>query len=822
MELILKMHVSVPGCRLLSSFLLAAFLATMISARAQDVTTWHYDNARSGVQPNETALTPGNVNSSTFGKVFGFPVVGDVYAQPLYLSQYQMADGQLHNVLIVATAEDYVYAFDADGNNPAQGYLWMQSVAPAGETFVSYTDVGGVTDIKPNIGVIGTPVIDRTAGAIYLVAKSKTTGSTPVFHQRLHALNISDGTEILNGPTEIAATVAGSGDGGITVSFNTLLNNQRSALLLAPTPAGVSGNSIFITWASHGDKGAYHGWVIAYNSSDISQQTGAWSVTPNGTRGGIWMCAGGPASDNEGDVFLATANGSFDANTGGSDYGDSALRFTLGSGGLNVADSFTPGDQATLSSSDRDMGTGGVVLLPAQSGSIANLAVTADKSGTIYLVDTDKMGGYLTPQDSSWQNFSAGFTIHTSFAFFNNTLYGAPDRAPMSAWAFDPSSELLSTTPVSTSSHEFGCSACVPTGSTPVISANGTSNPILWAIDNSYYYNDPAVLYAFDATNLTNEIYDSSQAPNSRDAAAVAIKFTVPTVASGRVYVGGRNAIDVYGLLTVTPPITATPQISPAGGSYTGAQTVKITDGTTGAAIYYTTDGTTPSNQSPSYSASFTVTSSEVIQAIAIAPGDSQSAVAKAAFTITAPPPMQVQVSLASVANLTGIYTDGTKFTTGGFNTTGSAYSASLVGKSITYSGVTYAIGAANEKDMVRGSSPPVIKLTAGKYATLKLLGAAISANQKTAQGFTVTYTDGTTSKFSQSISNWLTPQHYKGESIALSTPYCDTSKGGRTTSAHDLYQYSFALNSAKTVKSLTIPSNKDVIVAAVTLDAGD
>lgn len=821
-ELLSRIHAFSPSCQAVCSVLLAGLLgAGAARSHAQDVTTWHNDNARSGVQPNETILTPANVSASTFGKVFNFPVVGDVYAQPLYLSQYTMLDGQPHNVLIVATAEDYVYAFDADGNNPAQGYLWRQSMLASGETFVSYLDVGGVSDIKPNIGVIGTPVIDRSAGAIYLVAKSKTTASTPVFHQRLHSLNIADGAEILNGPTEITATVPGTAEGGTTVSFNTLLNNQRSALLLAPTPSGTSGNSVVISWASHGDKGTYNGWVISYNSSDISQQTGAWVATPNGTKGGIWMCGGGPSSDNEGNIFLAVANGLFDTN---SDYGDSAMRFTLGSGGLTVADSFTPGDQATLSSSDKDMGTSAFVLLPTQSGPLPNLGITADKSGTIYLVDTDKMGGYLTPQDASLQNFSAGFTIHTSFAFFNNTLYNAPDRGEMSAWAFDPSTESLATTPASTSSHEFGCSTCVPTGSTPAISANGTSDAILWAIDNSYYYNDPGVLYAFDATNLANELYDSSQAANSRDAAAVAIKFTVPTIASGRVYVGGRNAVNVYGLLSVAPPVTATPQISPNGGTFTSAQTVKITDTTAAAVIHYTTDGTAPTNKSTTYSGSITVAASGTIQAIAIAPGDSQSALAKASFIINTvpPPPAQVQMPLASYANLAGIYTNGTKFTTGGFNTTGSAYSASLLSKSLTYGGVTYAIGAPNVKDMVRGSSPPVIKLSGGTYKTLKLLGAAISANQKTAQVFTVTYTDGTTSKFSQSISNWLTPQHYKDESIALSMAYCDTSKGGQTKSAHYLYQYSFTLNSAKTVKSLTIPSNKDVIVAAVTLDTGN
>ena len=304
-------------------------------------------------------MTPANVNYSTFGKVFSFPVVGDVYAQPLYLSQYPMSDGKLHNVIIIATAQDNVYAFDADGNNPSQGYLWHQSMLGSGETWVSYTDVN-VTDIKPNIGITGTPVIDRAGGTIYLVAKSKTASGTIQFYQRLHALNIADGTEKLNGPTKIAATVPGLGDSGTTVSFSPLLNNQRPALLLAPTPGVGSGNSIFIGFASHGDLGHYHGWFMAYDAANIANQNGAWAVTPNGNDGGIWMSGGGPSSDSNGNIFTGTGNGTFDANTNGPDYGDSAVHLTLSKSGLAVADYFTPGDQLRLSNLDNDMGISAV------------------------------------------------------------------------------------------------------------------------------------------------------------------------------------------------------------------------------------------------------------------------------------------------------------------------------------------------------------------------------------------------------------------------------------------------------------------------------
>jgi hypothetical protein len=535
---------------IVSGLTIAWLGVSILSASAQDVLTWHYNNQRTGVQPDEDTLTTSNVKASTFGKVFSFPVAGDVLAQPLYLKQYMMSDGKLHDVLIVATEEDYVYAFDADGHNPAVGYLWRKSMLAPGETWVSYADVNHVADIEPNIGITGTPVIDRAGGTIYLVAKSKTTSGTVTFHQRLHALNIANGTEKLDGPTNIVATVPGTSYGAKTVSFSPLHDNQRSALLLAPTPSGVSGSSVFIEWASHGDLGEYNGWVIAYDASNIAKQTGAWTSTANGERGGIWMCGAGPASDNEGNIFTAVANGTFDANTGGPDYGDSALRMTMSSKGLAVADYFTPDDQKNLSAADNDMGTGGFLLLPTQSGPIPHLAVTADKSGTIYLLNTSKMGGYTTSRDSSVENFGdGGYSIHSSFAFFNNTIYMAPDNGPLEAWSFEPASGLLSTSPESKSAIDFGCSHCNPTGSTPSISADGASNGIVWAIDNTKYYYGPAVLHAYKAGNLATELYNSSQAAKNRDEAALATKFTTPTVASGRVYVGGRNAVTVYGLL---------------------------------------------------------------------------------------------------------------------------------------------------------------------------------------------------------------------------------------------------------------------------------
>ena len=363
-------------------------------------------------------------------------------------------------------------------------------------------------------------MIDRTGGTLFAVAKSKTTSGTTVFIQRLHALNLADGTEKLNGPTAIQATLPGNGDGASTVSFDPLRNNDRAALLLAPTPGGKSASSVFVTWASHGDNTPYHGWIISYNSSNISQQTGAWVNTPNGSQGGIWMSAGGLATDGAGNIFGASGNGTFDVGSGGSDYGDTLFRMTAPSSGLIVNDWFTPDDQATLSAEDGDFGVSGPLLLPTQSGSVPHLVVTSDKTGSLYLANRDNLGHYNNGFNPDLQTFGdGGFSIHANFAFFNNQLYLAPDGGPVETWAFNPSTETFNTTVSSKSSNTFGCNGCDGGGSNLTISANGTQNGIVWALDYSNYGNGPAVLYAYDATNLATELYSTAQAAGNRDQA---------------------------------------------------------------------------------------------------------------------------------------------------------------------------------------------------------------------------------------------------------------------------------------------------------------
>lgn len=799
-----------------SALLSCAFLAPMALACAsgQDVTTWHNDAARTGVQPNEFQLTPANVNARQFGKVFSLSVIGDVYAQPLYLAQYTMSDGRAHNVLIVASAQDYVYAFDADGNNPAQGYLWRQSLLGPGETWVSDSDVNTV-DIDPNIGIIGTPVVDRARGVVFVVAKSKNASAGgPTFYQRLHALNIADGSETLNGPTTIAAAVPGAGDGGATVAFDPLLENQRSALLLAAAPGAGSGNSVFIAWGSHGDQGAYRGWVMAYDAADVAQQNGAWTATPNGIGGGIWMSGGGLSSDGNGNIFAGSGNGLFDANQQGGDYGDSAFRLTLSSLGLHLADSFTPADELSLDTGDHDMGMSASIVIPTQTGPLPDLTVTADKNGTIYLLNRDSMGGFNAAENSSVESFATGYHVHSSAAFFNGTLYLGLDNGPLQAWTLNPATDQL--TPQSATSTIFTTPAYSGGGGTPSISSDGASDGIAWILQDTEYNYGPAILHAYNASDLTQELYNSGQAANGRDTAAIAVKFTTATIANGRVYVGGRNAVTVYGLLGAEQSSpAATPVIALPSGAYAGPQMVAIEDASPNAAIYFTTNGSAPGTGSTLYTGPFQVSQSETIEAIATAPGDLQSSTATAAYTIEKAG--AVQVALGSAAKTIGIFADGSKISSAGLDGAGHAYSAKQVGASITLFGVKFALGAAGKSDMVNAAGAPVIALPAGVYNKLEMLGTAIHSNQNGVV-FTVTYADGSVSRFAQNMSDWTAFKDHSGESIAYQGTYCDTNSGGRVTEAVYLYRYSFTLNSGKAVKSLTVSPDANVAIAAISM----
>jgi len=529
------------------------------------VYTYHNDVSRTGANTQEFALTNATVTAGTFGKLFSCSVDAAIYAQPLWVANLTIG-GAPHNVVFVATQRDTVYAFDADAN-PCVTY-WktgangMKSLIPSGETWVTSSDVG-CADLAPDIGITGTPVIDPVTNTLYVVTKTKTTSGAPAtYHQRLHALSILNGSEKFGGPVDIQASVPGSGNGssGGMVAFDPFLGGQRPALLL-------DNGHVIISWASHCDNGPYLGWIMSYapNSANALAQEAVFNTSPNGALSGVWMSANGPAADANGNIYFATGNGSWDGNT---NFGDSIVKLgppTAGSFNAANFDYFTPINQLSLSNADQDLGSGGLLLLPDLSSSAhPRLLVQAGKEGKIYVVDRDtgSMGHLCTTCTTSDMQIvqelpNAIGGMWGSPAYWNGNLYfgGSGDTLKVfsvSANAASPISNNLTTQ----SSNGFGFP-----GTTPSVSSNGNSNGIVWTIDSSQYCTTqspscgPAVLFAYDATSLGNEFWDSTQ--SSGDQAGNAVKFTVPTVANGKVYIGtrgndttngGAGELDVYGL----------------------------------------------------------------------------------------------------------------------------------------------------------------------------------------------------------------------------------------------------------------------------------
>ncbi len=494
------------------------------------VLTYHNDNGRTGLNANETILTHANVNASQFGRVFSFDVDGQVIAQPLYLQNVSIQGQGTFNVVFVATEHDSVYAFDADGKVP--GPLWKTSLLDKTEgiTTVPSSDVGST--VQPEIGITGTPVIDDKTGTLYLVAFTKQNGA---YSQKLHALDITTGDERASSPVEISGSVSGTGDGssGGTLAFDPEIELQRSGLLLA-------NGKIYVAFASHGDNGPYHGWVFAYDAASL-QRTAIWNATPDGNDGGIWMGGSGLAADGDGAIYGITGNGNFNASSGGHNYGDTFLKLKSDLSG--ITDYFTPFNQQSLSGSDVDLGSGGAMLIPDQPGAHAHLVTGAGKEGRIYLVDRDNMGHFHAGDDSQIVQ-SIADAVGTgaedrSFstpAYWNGFVYygGSFDNLK----AFQLNNGQFSATPSSKSGFSFGFQ-----GTTPTVSANGTKDAIVWAVGQN-----GAGLRAFDATNLANELYNSNQNA-TRDHLDTVSHFIVPTVANGRVYVGTKTSLVVYGLL---------------------------------------------------------------------------------------------------------------------------------------------------------------------------------------------------------------------------------------------------------------------------------
>lgn len=514
-----------------------------------NVLTYHNDNARTGQNTNETILTVANVNAVTFGKLFCYPVDGYVYAQPLVVTNVTIPSAGVYNVVYVATEHDSVYAFDADnigGTNSAP--LWQASfIDPSAGVTTVYSSDANCTDLVPEIGITSTPVIDPASGTLYVAAKTEEIVDTEMtFVYRLHALDITTGAEKFGGPVVIQPSVAGWGDGNDgqgQVPFFSRYQMNRPGLLLVN---GV----VYVAFASHCDNSPFHGWLLGYDAQTL-EPAGVFNSTPNGGLGGIWQAGGGPASDADGNIFLITGNGTFDPIN--SNYGDSFLKLCV-TNGLSLVDYFSPYDQQALADNDEDLGSGGVVLLPDLTGNAAaHLLAGAGKEGTIYLIDRDNMGHFNEGADTQIIQSLPGI-IGSCFctpAYFNNMLYYVGEGDPIEA--FEISDGFLFATAAAQGATAFGFP-----GATPSISANGTNDAIVWAIQSDAYESGgPAVLHAYDANDVGQELYNSSQA-GAWDKAGGAVKFSVPTVANGKVYVGGQYALSVYGNHAPSPMLQIT------------------------------------------------------------------------------------------------------------------------------------------------------------------------------------------------------------------------------------------------------------------------
>ncbi len=518
----------------------AAASQTTSTGTTTDVATYHNDVARTGQNLNEVSLTPTSVTAATFGKTRFLATDGKVDAQPLFLSGLVVPGVGARDVVYVATEHDSVYAFDASSGST----LWQVSLLGTGETT---SDTRGCSQVTPEIGITSTPVIDRSRGAngiVYVVAMSKTASGAYV--QRLHALDAALGSELLGGPQTVQASFPGTGAGssGGVVNFDPKQYEERAGLL------EINGQIVTV-WTSHCDIDPYTGWIISYDAGTLTRSS-VLNVTPNGSRGGMWMAGAGPAADSQGNVYVLDGNGTFDTtltsagfpNKG--NFGNAFIKIAT-AGGLSVADYFATFDTVSASNADTDLGSGGAMVFPDfvdASGATRHLAIGAGKDGHMYVVDRDAMGKWNASSNQNYQDISGalGGSVFSMPAYFNNTLYYGASGAKLKAFAI--ASARVSATAASSSAVSFAYP-----GTTPSISASGSTNAIVWAVENK----NPAVLHAYDATNLGRELYNSTQAANGRDSFGSGNKFITPTIVNGRVYVGTPTGVAVFGLLNVPP-----------------------------------------------------------------------------------------------------------------------------------------------------------------------------------------------------------------------------------------------------------------------------
>ncbi len=589
---------------------LAMFCTCFLSATilwGAEVLTQHNDVSRSGVNVYESLLTTSNVNQTQFGKLFTQAVDAQIYSQPLYVANLNVQGRR--NVVFVATEGNSVYAFDAD-NASVSAPLWSVNLGTPVPT--AYVDCG--TDLAPQIGITSTPVIDLSTRTLYVDAKSTDSLG---YHHKLHALDLATGAEKFGGPVEVTAQASGTGLGNVSnvITFDPRIENQRSALLL-------SRGTVYLTFGSHCDQNAFHGWVLAYSAqSGTLQQTAVFLTTPNGSEGGIWEGGQGPAADFNGNVFAMTGNGTFDYSTGGPDLGDSVLKL---SPSLSVEDYFAPSDQSYLNSGDRDLGAGGLLLLPHLVGRNASLAIGGGKEGNLYLLNRNNLGHYNTA-DAVVQEWGAtAGPIYSSPIYWDNWLYiwSVNDRLRQYAW----SNGVFLTSPT-----YLGPTSTVPfPGGVLALSANGTvpGSAILWATTaatgDPHRYTSRGILHAYDASNVSVELWNSYM-NQARDDFGNLAKFTPPTVVNGKVFMATfSNQLAVYGLLstpgapsslTASAPTravvltwTASTGTAPIVGyaifRTTGSQTTKIGTSTATSFIdYQTSRGATYSYYVQAYDA---------------------------------------------------------------------------------------------------------------------------------------------------------------------------------------------------------------------------
>ena len=504
----------------------------------EGVLTYHNDNMRTGRNPHETSLTLKNVNSNTFGKLFVIPTDGLVDAQPLYVPNVAIPGNGAHNVLFAASENDTVYGFDADSG----ATLWQVTTLQAGET---PSDDRGCGQVRPEIGVTSTPVIDLTAGphgTIYLVAMSKDSSSN--YHQRLHALDITTGAEEFGGPVDVAAQYPGTGDNsqGGYVIFDPKQYKERAGLLLL-------NHIVYTSWASHCDDRPYTGWIISYNETTLAQKS-VLNVTPNGSEGAIWAAGAGLAADSSGNIYFLDANGTFDTTLTGSgfpvngDYGNAIMKLSTKKGQLAVSDYFNMYNTVSESNQDEDLGSGGAMVVPNfkdAGGVLHELVVGAGKDANIYLADRTNMGKFNpNNNDQIYQELTGVLAgqVFSAPAFADRSVYYGAVGDSIKAFSFNASG-LLNSAPASATATQFAYP-----GATPSISGS-LANLILWATENT----SPAVLHAYSAKNLGVELYNSNQAAGGRDQFGNGNKFITPTIANGKVYVGTMNGVGVLGLL---------------------------------------------------------------------------------------------------------------------------------------------------------------------------------------------------------------------------------------------------------------------------------